>query len=71
MRIRWENVIPLAVIIVLTVLLIELRPLLRGLGREIGTLTHRGGDPIIGLLALAVLCLAVVCVLCIISKNRR
>jgi len=71
MRIRWENVIPLAVIIVLTVLLIELRPLLRGLGREIGTLTGRRGDPIIGLLALAVLCLAVVCVFYIISKSRR
>jgi hypothetical protein len=71
MRIRWENVIPLTVIIVLTVLLIELRPLLRRLAREIGTLTGRSGDPIIGLLALAVLCLAVVCVLYIISKSRR
>ena len=71
MRIRWENVIPLIVIIVLIVLLIELPPRLRGLGRDIGNLTGRSGDPIIGLLALGVLCLTVVGVFWIISKGRR
>ena len=71
MRIMWENILPLVVIIVLVVLSLKVVGLLRHIGRDIMSLGGRNGDPVIGLIALGIICVTVVGVARIISNSRR
>ncbi|MHC4680119.1 MAG: hypothetical protein ACYTEK_15640 [Planctomycetota bacterium] len=71
MRIKWENIIVLVLIITLIVLLFKLPPLLRRLSEDLGTVYYHNGDPAIGLLALGIICITVLGIVKIISGNRR
>jgi len=71
MRIMWENIIPLVVIIVLIVLLLKVPPLLRGIGRHIVSVGGHDGDPVIGLIALGIICVTAVGIVRLISNGRR
>jgi hypothetical protein len=61
----------LAVIIMLIVLLIRLPPLLHGLSDDIGILFDADEDPVVGMMALALICVTVFSIFRIISNNRR
>jgi len=71
MRIKWDNIIPLVVIIVLLWLFLKLTSPLRGISRHIASLGRHNGDPVVGLVALGIICITVVAIFRIISKGRR
>lgn len=71
MRVRWENIVLLVVIITLIVLLIKLPPLLRSLSDDLGTLYDADGNPVVGIMALVLICVTVLGIFKIISNNRR
>jgi hypothetical protein len=72
MKIMWENIVPLVVVLVLIVLLIKLPlVLLRGLGQDILSLGGHSGNPVTGLVALAIICVTVIGIVRIISNGRR
>lgn len=71
MRIKWENIIVLMLIITLIVLLFKLPPLLRHLSEDLGILYYHDGDPVIGLLALGIICITILGIVKIISSNRH
>ena len=71
MRIKWENIIALVLIITLIVLLYKLPPLLRRLSEDFGTLYYHGSDPIVGILALGIICITILGIVKIISSNRH
>ena len=71
MRIKWENIIVLVLIITLIVLLYKLPPLLRRLSENFGTVYYHGGDPIVGILALGIVCMTILGIVKIISNNRH
>jgi hypothetical protein len=72
MKIMWENILPLVVVLVLIVLLIKLPILLlRSIGQDIMSLGGRGGNPVMGLVALAIICVTVIGIFRIISNGRR
>jgi hypothetical protein len=71
MRIKWENIIVLVLIITLIVLLFRLPPLLRHLSEDLGIMYYREGDPAIGLLALGIICITVLGIVKIIFNNRH
>ena len=71
MRIKWENIIVLVLIITLIVLLFKLPSLLRHLSEDFGTVYYHGGDPVIDLLALGIICITVLGIVKIIANNRH
>ena len=71
MRIRWENIIPVVVIIVLIILMIKLQPLLHSLSNDVDILQDRHSNPVVGILALGLLCVTIVAIVKIISNSRR
>ena len=70
MRIKWENIIVLVLIITLIVLLVKLPPLLRHLSEHLGVLYYPKGDPAIGLLALGIICITVLGIVKIIANRH-
>ena len=68
MKIRWENIVLLVVIITLIVLLIRLPPLLYGLSSALGSLRD---NPVVGILALALICYTVFSIFKVMSNNKR
>jgi len=71
MRVRWENIIIPALIIMLIVLLFHMPDALRRLSADLGTVYHGTDDPAIGILALGIICITVVGVARIMSNNRH
>lgn len=71
MKIMWENIIPLVVIIVLIWLLLKVPPLLRDIGRHIMAVGGHDGDPVIGLIALGIICVTAVGIVRLLSNGRR
>ena len=71
MRIKWENIIVLVLIITLIVLLVKLPPLLRHLSEDLRIVSYHEGDPAIGLLALGIICITVLGIVKIIFNNRH
>ena len=71
MRIKWENIIVLVLIITLIVLLFKLPPLLHHLSEDLGTVYYRDGDPAVGILALGIICITILGIVKIISSNRH
>jgi uncharacterized membrane protein len=67
----WENIIPLVVIIVLIVLVLKVLPLLGGVGRHIMSVGGHDGDPVIGLIALGIICVTAVGIVRLLSNGRR
>jgi hypothetical protein len=70
MRIRWENIILLVLVITLIVLLFMLPVLLRTLSDDFGTLYRGNGDPAIGIMALGIICMTVLAIFIVISNRR-
>ena len=70
MRIRWENIIPLVVIMTLIVMLIKLPPFLHRLSDDLGALNGGDGDPVIGLIALGIICVTVLSIFIVLSNRR-
>ena len=68
MKVRWENIVLLVVIITLIVLLIRLPPLLYGLSSSLGSLRD---NPVVGLLALALICYTVFSIFKVIFTRKR
>ena len=71
MRIKWENIIVLVLIITLIMLLFKLPLLLRHLSEDLGTVYYHNGDPAIGILALGIICITILGIVKIISSNRH
>lgn len=71
MNIRWDNIMPLVSLIVVLWLIVKLSTPLRNIWRLITGLGGHDGDPFIGLLALATVCLTVVGVVRIMYNGRR
>lgn len=71
MRIKWENIIALVLIITLIVLLYKLPSLMRRLSEGFGTVYYHGGDPETGILALGIVCITILGIVKIISSNRH
>ncbi|MFC1675948.1 hypothetical protein ACFL3G_02660 [Planctomycetota bacterium] len=71
MRIKWENIIPLVVIITLIVLLVKLPSLLESLSDDFGALHSSDGDPVFGLMSLGLICVTVLAIFKVISNNKR
>lgn len=69
MRIRWENIIVLLLVISLIVLSFKLQPALRSLADDFGTLYH-GGDPAIGIIALGIVCMTILGIFVVLSHRR-
>ena len=69
MRIKWENIIVLTLIITLIVLLFKLPLLLRNLSEDFGMLYYREGDPVIGILSLGLICITILGIVKIISRK--
>ena len=70
MRIKWENVICLMLVIILVVLLFKLPAILRTLSDDFGTLYHGNGDPAIGIMALGIICITVLGIFIVLSNRR-
>jgi hypothetical protein len=70
-RIKWENIIVLVLIITLIVLLFKLPPLIRRLSEDFGVVYYRDGDPVVGILALGIICITILGIVKIISGNRH
>lgn len=70
MRIRWENITPLVLIAILIALLIELPPVLRVLSEDFGTLRRGGGDPVVGIIALGLVCVTILGIFVVLSRRR-
>lgn len=71
MRIKWENIIIPLLIIMLLVLLFHMPDAFRRLSADLETVYHGTDDPVIGLVALGIICVTIVGVARIISNNRR
>ncbi len=70
MRIKHENIILMALDITLIVLLIRMPPLLRSLSEDFGTLYSGNGDPMIGIMALGLICVTAVAIAKVLSNRR-
>jgi len=70
MRIKWENIIPLVLVITLIVLLIKLPPILRTLADDFETLHGHDGDQAIGIMALGIVCMTVLGIFIVLSKRQ-
>jgi hypothetical protein len=60
MRIRWENITPLVLIVILIVLLIELPPVLLVLSEDFG----------VGIMALGLVCVTILGIFVVLSRRR-
>ena len=69
MRIKWENVILLVLLIILIVLLFKMSPLFECLSYIFRTLYYYDRDPVFGILALGLLCMTIVAIVTIISRR--
>jgi len=70
MRIKWENIILLVLVITLIVLLIKWRSILRTLADDFGTLHGSDGDPATGIMALGIICTTVLGIFIVLSNKR-
>ena len=70
MRIKYENIILIALVITLIVLLIRLPPLLHNLSEDFGTLYGADGDPAIGIMALGLICVTAVAIAKVLSNRK-
>ena len=71
MRFKWENIIPLVVIIILIVLLVKLPPFLHELSGNCRSSYVRSDDSVVRILSLGLICITIVAVFKIISNNRK
>lgn len=71
MRIGLDNLITLAVVFVLLLFVLKVTSPVRSIWRHITTLGRNNGDPFIGLLALAILCVTTVCIVRVLVNRRR
>jgi len=69
MKIKWNNIIALLLIITLIVLLFKLSPVLETLAEDFRYSYHYSGDPMIGIAALGLICLTIVGVVIILSRR--
>jgi len=68
MRIKWENIILLVLIITLIVLLFKMSPLFECLSYNLRSLYYHE-DPTFGIMALGLLCMTIVAIVTIISRR--
>ncbi len=69
MKIKWNNIIALLLIIILIVLLFKLSPVLETLAEDFRYSYHYSGDPMMGIAALGLICLTIVGVVVILSRR--
>ena len=71
MRIRWENIIPALVLILLVVIIVRSRLLAFACRSLEVLLWHIEDDPLLGVLSLGIICLTILGVFKFISNLRR
>ena len=71
MRIRWENITPLLLLIVLTYLFLKMLPVLDMVVDGMASSSYEHQDPRYHLVVLGLLCLTVVAICKILSNRRR
>jgi len=71
MRIKWENIIPLILIITLIVLLVKLPSLLNGLSSDYSASYGRSSNPVVKIGSLGLICITVLGIFKIISNSKR
>ncbi len=71
MRIKWENIIPLVLIITLIVLLVKLPSLLGSLSSDYEASYGRSSDAVIKIGSLGLICITVLGIFKIISNSKR
>ena len=69
MRIKWENIICLMLLIILIVLLFKLPPILRTLSDDVDTLYRDSNNPAAGLAALGVVCITILGIIIVLSRR--
>jgi len=70
MRIRWENLIPLFLLILIVILIIKSR-LFEFFSQSIENLFYCQDDPMYGLACLGIICITIVGIFKIISNRKR
>ena len=70
MRIRWENIVPLFLLVMVVILIIKSK-LFELISKSVENLRYHQNDPLFGLASLAVICLGVVGVFKIIKRNKH
>ena len=70
MRIRWENLVPVFLLVLIVVLIIKSK-LFELISKNVENLRHHQNDPVYGLASLAIICLGIVGVFKIITRNKR
>jgi len=69
MKIKWNNIIALLLVIILIVLLFKLSPVLETLAEDFRYSYHYSGDPMMGIASLGLICLTIVCVVVVLSRR--
>jgi hypothetical protein len=70
MRIRWENLVPLFLLILIILLIIKSR-LFEFFSRSIENLRYHQDDPVYGIACLGILCITIVGIFKIISNRKH
>lgn len=69
MKIKWNNIIALLLIITLIVLLFKLSPVLETLAEDFRMSYYYRGDPLVGIASLGLICLTIVGVAVVLSRR--
>lgn len=70
MRIRWETIIPLFLLILVIVLIVKSH-LFKFFSRSIEALWYHQDNPMYGLACLGIICITIVGIFVIISNRKR
>ena len=70
MRIRWENLVPLFLLVLVIIMIIKSK-LFELISKSVETLRYHQNDPLYGLASLAIICLGIVGVFKIITRNKH
>lgn len=70
MRIRWENLVPLFLLIMIVILIVKSQ-LFELFSQSIENLRYRQDDPMYGLACLGIICITIIGIFKIISNRKR
>lgn len=70
MRIRWENILPLFLLILVIVLIVKSR-LFKFFSLSIEALWYHQDDPVYGIACLGIICITIVGIVKIILNRKR
>ena len=70
MRIRWENILPLFLLILVVILIVKSR-LFKLFYRSIEALWYHQNDPVYGIICLGIICMLILGIFKFISNMKR